>query len=305
MAYANHLSRLIRRSCSDDPAVVVHCAVAASAHASVLVKGICFVYCSLRAWCYRSAVLQLVHPDVSYTGVHDLIGNVSLHNLNMVWIDELLPVLRLVVRIGCVLWTICSTSRSLSAHMHLVLCRCRPLRYHWAVGHSGVDHCHLAVRLVLRVQMLLASWRAFLVLWVDEVLLYVLVLVLQALLNQRQVVQTLVRVIEFTLWLTWYLLIALQLVWFQHILPILHHDVLLILVCVRLIAWIGPLLWAYSRVDVAVCHLNLILGELRPSRLVLASGYIVHVNLVDIGLVVRSNVLLWSLHTCTVLLMKL
>lgn len=79
------------------------------------------------------------------------------------------------------------------------------------------------------------------------------------------------------------LLVALELVGLKHILPVLHYDILLVLVGVGLAARCCSFLRTYARV---VRHMNLVLSYLGTScSLRLCTRHIVHVNFVNVRLV--------------------
>ena len=131
-----------------------------------------------------------------------------------------------------------------------------------------------------------------------------IILVLQRGLNERQVIETLIGVVELAIGLAWYFLVALELVWLEHVLPIFHNNVLLFLLVILFISGGGPFLWADSGIQFIVRY-----GHLIGYYLVLAACYWVlttrdevHVNFVDIRLILQ--ILFWArLHSASTILL--
>lgn len=221
--------------------------------------------------------------------MHDLVGNIR-GNAPRVAHHVLLDVLRVIVmgilRACCVFGAVGSSARALPSHVHLVFGRCGSLRDHRAVCYPGIDHRDLAVGLSLVSHYLFVVLVGLCILLIDKVRLDVLVLILQTLLDQRQIVQTLIGIVELVRF-RGRLLVALQLVLLQHVLPVFHHDILLVLMRMRFVARIGSFLWADSRIQIILSHSHLLRRYLLAASILIV-GHVVHIDLVDIGLIGRT-----------------
>lgn len=221
--------------------------------------------------------------------MHDLVGDVR-GNASCIAHHILLDVLSVVVvgilRACRVLGAIGSSARALPSHMHLVFGRRGSLRDHGAVCYPGIDHRDLAMGLSLVSHYLFVVLIGLDVLLIDKVRLDVLVLILQALLDQRQIVETLIGIVELVRF-RGRLLVALQLILLEHVLPVFHDDILLVLMRMRFIAGIGSFLWTDPRIQIILSHGH----RLRRYLLAASSliiGRVVHVDLVYIRLIGRT-----------------
>ena len=221
--------------------------------------------------------------------MHDLVGDVR-GNASCIAHHILLDVLSVVVvrilRACRVLGAIGSSARALPSHMHLVFGRRGSLRDHGAVCYPGIDNRDLALGLSLVSHYLFVVLIGLDVLLIDKVRLDVLVLILQALLDQRQIVETLIGIVELVRF-RGRLLVALQLILLEHVLPVFHDDILLVLMRMRFIAGIGSFLWTDPRIQIILSHGH----RLRRYLLAASSliiGRVVHVDLVYIRLIGRT-----------------
>ena len=221
--------------------------------------------------------------------MHDLVGDVR-GNASCIAHHILLDVLSVVVvrilRACRVLGAIGSSARALPSHMHLVLGRRGSLRDHGAVCYPGIDHRDLAMGLSLVSHYLFVVLIGLDVLLIDKVRLDVLVLILQTLLDQRQIVETLIGIVELVRF-RGRLLVALQLILLEHVLPVFHDDILLVLMCMRFIARIGSFLWTDSRIQIILSHSHLLWRYLLAASTLIV-GRVVHVDLVYIRLIGRT-----------------
>jgi len=221
--------------------------------------------------------------------VHDLVGDVRGNAAciaHHILLDVLSVVVVRILRACRVLGAIGSSARALPSHMHLVFGRCGSLRDHGAVCYPGIDHRDLAMGLSLVSHYLFVVLIGLDVLLIDKVRLDVLVLILQTLLDQRQIVETLIGIVELVRF-RGRLLVALQLILLEHVLPVFHDDILLILMCMRFIARIGSFLWTDSRIQIILSHSHLLRRYLLATSTLIV-GRVVHVDLVYIRLIGRT-----------------
>jgi len=221
--------------------------------------------------------------------VHDLVGDVRGNAAciaHHILLDVLSVVVVRILRACRVLGAIGSSARALPSHMHLVFGRRGSLRDHGAVCYPGIDHRDLAMGLSLVSHYLFVVLIGLDVLLIDKVRLDVLVLILQTLLDQRQIVETLIGIVELVRF-RGRLLVALQLILLEHVLPVFHDDILLILMCMRFIARIGSFLWTDSRIQIILSHSHLLRRYLLAASTLIV-GRVVHVDLVYIRLIGRT-----------------
>lgn len=221
--------------------------------------------------------------------MHDLVGDVRGNAAciaHHILLDVLSVVVVRILRACRVLGAIGSSARALPSHMHLVFGRRGSLRDHGAVCYPGIDHRDLAMGLSLVSHYLFVVLIGLDVLLIDKVRLDVLVLILQTLLDQRQIVETLIGIVELVRF-RGRLLVALQLILLEHVLPVFHDDILLILMCMRFIARIGSFLWTDSRIQIILSHSHLLRRYLLATSTLIV-GRVVHVDLVYIRLIGRT-----------------
>ena len=221
--------------------------------------------------------------------MHDLVGDVRGNAAciaHHILLDVLSVVVVRILRACRVLGAIGSSARALPSHMHLVFGRRGSLRDHGAVCYPGIDHRDLAMGLSLVSHYLFVVLIGLDVLLIDKVRLDVLVLILQTLLDQRQIVETLIGIVELVRF-RGRLLVALQLILLEHVLPVFHDDILLILMCMRFIARIGSFLWTDSRIQIILSHSHLLRRYLLAASTLIV-GRVVHVDLVYIRLIGRT-----------------
>ena len=182
---------------------------------------------------------------------------------------DVLRIVELLLRLSCVFWATCSPPGTLATHVHLVLSRSGALRDHRAVGHSPI-HLHLTVPIRVLLPRL---WSL-----INKVSLWVLS-VLKVLLDEGQVALNWL-LHELALRISWYFLAAFQLVLLQHVLPVLHYDVLLVLVRVHFVSRVSSFLGAKRLTELWLRSLLLLLTT-TPCNL--GCWYVVHVCLVDVS----------------------